>query len=114
MGGRGANFGSAGSAKTKMDSAAARMEKYRTQALPGKGFSDSGSEEYYKAQREFNSARADYNKELDKKPKLKSEAAKKTFVNGFGEATIREISTPTYRRAQKKLKKNVDNWLGGR
>lgn len=45
----------------------------------------------------------------------KSEAAeKKTFVNGYGEATHRYITTSTYERAQKRAMKSVDGWLSGR
>lgn len=42
----------------------------------------------------------------------KSESAeKKTFVNGYGEATDREITSSTYERAQKRLMKSVEGWL---
>ena len=45
----------------------------------------------------------------------KSEPAeKKTFVNGYGEATSREITSSTYERAQKRLTKSVEGWLSGR
>ena len=44
----------------------------------------------------------------------KSEPAeKKTFVNGYGEATHREITSTTYERAQKRLTKSVEGWLTG-
>lgn len=44
----------------------------------------------------------------------KSEPAeKKTFINGFGEATSREITSSTYERAQKRLMKSVEGWLTG-
>ena len=39
---------------------------------------------------------------------------KKTFVNGYGEATHREITSSTYERAQKRLTKSVEGWLSGR
>ena len=41
-------------------------------------------------------------------------AEKKTFVNGYGEATHRYITTSTYERAQKRAMKSVDGWLSGR
>lgn len=45
----------------------------------------------------------------------KSEPAeKKIFVNGYGEATHREITSSTYERAQKRLMKSVEGWLSGR
>ena len=44
----------------------------------------------------------------------KSESAeKKTFVNGYGEATSREITSTTYERAQKRLTKSVERWFTG-
>jgi hypothetical protein len=44
----------------------------------------------------------------------KSEPAeKKTFVNGYGEATDREITSTTYERAQKRLTKSVEGWFMG-
>ena len=39
---------------------------------------------------------------------------KKTFVNGYGEATHRYITTGTYERAQKRAMKSVDGWLSGK
>ncbi len=39
---------------------------------------------------------------------------KKAFVNGYGEATRREITTSTYKRAQKRLEKEFDLWFKGR
>ena len=109
MGGRGSKFGSAASAKTKMDSAAARMEKYAGQAMQGKNFNAEGSKKYYKAQREFNDARTAYNNELNKKIKDKAPAKKKTFVNSYGEATTREITSTSYKNAQKRLNKEIMN-----
>ena len=45
----------------------------------------------------------------------KSEPAeKKTFVNGYREATHRYITSSTYERAQKRSMKSVDGWLSGR
>ena len=45
----------------------------------------------------------------------KSEPAeKKTFVNGYGEATHRYITTTTYERAQKRAMKSVEGWLSGK
>ena len=44
-----------------------------------------------------------------KEPSFSSE--KKTFVNGFGEATKREITTSTYARAEKRLSKQIMNFV---
>ncbi|MGL6201129.1 MAG: hypothetical protein ACRC3H_19590 [Lachnospiraceae bacterium] len=37
-----------------------------------------------------------------------------TGVNGFGEATAREITCATYERAQKRLDKEIMSFIGGR
>ena len=44
-----------------------------------------------------------------KEPSFTSE--KKTFVNGYGEATKREITSSTYTRAEKKLSKQIMNFV---
>ena len=38
----------------------------------------------------------------------------KTFVNGYGEATRREITTLSYERAQRRMKKDMDSRFKGR
>ena len=44
-----------------------------------------------------------------KKPSFVSE--KNTFVNGYGEATKREITSSTYARAEKRLSKQIMNFV---
>lgn len=39
---------------------------------------------------------------------------KKPFINGYGEATNRYISTSTYERAEKRRQKEIISFLGGR
>lgn len=39
--------------------------------------------------------------------------AEKTFVNSFGEATKREITTSTYKSSQAKLSKEIMGFVGG-
>ncbi len=39
---------------------------------------------------------------------------KKTFVNGFGEATTRYVTTATYERQQKRLGKQIASFLGAK
>ena len=71
---------------------------------------DTPSKKYYNAQEkkvELQEAQRNVVKEIVRR---KSEEAKKqkntkTFVNSFGEATKREITTATYKRWQKKLEK---------
>lgn len=78
----------------------ARKEYYATKSKRDKVVSDLSKA--YKADAEARSRQA------------KSEPAeKKTFVNGYGEATDREITSSTYERAQKRLMKSVEGWLTG-
>lgn len=79
----------------------ARKEYYATKSKRDKVVSDLSKA--YKADAEARSKQA------------KSEPAeKKTFVNGYGEATHRYITTATYERAQKRAMKSVDGWLSGK
>lgn len=77
-------------------------KQYRTWELP---------KEYYDVQREMNTKRNALNKALDEMAKARKGQTvqeRKTFVNGFGEATRREITSSTYKRAQKRLQKEID------
>ena len=77
-------------------------KQYKTWELP---------KEYYDVQREMNTKRNALNKALDEmasRTKRQTSQGRKTFVNGFGEATRREITSGTYERAQKRLQKEID------
>ncbi len=52
--------------------------------------------------------------EAPRAPLPKYEAPFKTFVNSYGEATTRYITSGTYERAQKRMLKGVEGWLTGR
>ena len=79
----------------------ARKEYYATKSKRDKVVSDLSKA--YKADAEARSKQA------------KSEPVeKKTFVNGYGEATHRYITTTTYERAQKRAMKSVEGWLSGK
>jgi len=52
-------------------------------------------------------------KEREKKRKQqKEQPVTKTFVNSYGEATTREITSSTYKRQQKRLNKQIMSMLG--
>lgn len=81
---------------------AAITKKYRPWELP---------KEYYDVQREMNTKRNALNKALDEmasRAKRQTSKERKTFVNGFGEATRREITSQSYKRAQNRLQKEID------
>lgn len=76
------------------------------------------SKEYYNAVKKLGDLRKSYRKVIDEKTKRASEKAKntprpkKTFVNSYGEATTREITSSTYKRAEKRRQKELEKWLG--
>lgn len=112
MGGRGSNSGlSVGGAKARMDSASQKMEKYAEFAMPAH-YDDSKAKKYYAAKKEFEQARKTYNKELDSKVARTKTNTKKTFVNSYGEATTRDITTDSYKRDRKRLQRRVERNLG--
>lgn len=98
-----------------------KMAEYAEYALPSYTGKDkqTKSAKYYKYQREFNAVRRERNDLQNKISKTKRESreneakAKKKFVNSFGEATKRNITTATYEKAQRKLAKEIMRFIGG-
>ena len=76
------------------------------------------------AQRAHNEGKAIYDALRDRLGELEAEqarrrqasrpAAQRVFVNSYGEATRRHITTQTYEAAQRRLERQVGNWLSGR
>jgi chaperonin cofactor prefoldin len=138
MGGRGASSGTGGgtrslnkaidtaearvkslqSKETKLGSKMAEYAEYASPSYTGKD-KQAKSAKYYKYQREFNAVRRERNDLQNKISKTKREAreneakAKKKFVNSFGEATKRNITTANYENAQRKLAKDIMRFIGG-
>lgn len=84
----------------------AREKSQRTSAMPS---------EYYAAQREYNAARKELNKLLDQRRAEQQKVevpTQRTFVNSYGEATTRYITTSTYERARKRAQQQVEDFLG--
>lgn len=98
-----------------------KMAEYAEYALPSYTGKDkqAKSAKYYKYQREFNAVRRERNDLQNKISKTKRDSreneakAKKKFVNSFGEATKRNITTATYEKAQRKLAKEIMRFIGG-
>lgn len=63
-------------------------------------------------QRYGDDAREAERKYLEKREQGEKEQRKKTFVNSYGEATRREITTETYKRAEKRRRKKVLRNMG--
>lgn len=138
MGGRGASSGANGGTRSlnkAIDTAEARVKslqskerklgskmaeyaEYASPAYTGKD-KKAKSAKYYKYQKEFNTVRRERNDLQNKISQTKREAreneakAKKKFVNSFGEATKRTITTATYEKAQRKLAKEIMRFIGG-
>lgn len=90
----------------------AMTEISREVGIVGMGMPD----EYYLAQKklvEFQNREAVLNSEIAKRKAAEPvPVPKKTFVNSFGEATKREITTASYKRALKREEKAVRRNLG--
>lgn len=77
--------------------------------------SASDHSRYVAAQKEYQRLQAERGRVLDKMAKRKQrgrDSAGKAFVNSFGEATTREITSPTYERAQRRMKRDVLRNMG--
>ena len=129
MGGRGASSGGASISRQitvyekQMNSLGARMEKLAREGRPSsihpRG-NERKMEEYYKVQRQYNEIRRKHNTALNERARIQREKENrktkenKTFVNSYGEATGRYITSPTYERAMKRQEKEILNFLGRR
>lgn len=83
--------------------------------------SASDHRRYVAAQREYQRLQGERGRAIDKMTKEKQASAKKkqasgsagkTFVNSFGEATTREITSLAYKRAQRRMKRDVLRNMG--
>lgn len=86
-----------------------RMVELAQYATPA-NYNEKKAKEYYSVLRLMNEKRNQLNSIpiiTEAQPEVK-----KTFVNSFGEATNKYISTTTYERNQKKLENNVLRNLG--
>lgn len=132
MGGRGSSSASAKSSKARGESAESSLKSIDSRmakladtmsdtAAGHTGYlqgaptgSASDHRRYTTAQREYQRLQAERGRILDEMAKKKqaSSSARKTFVNSFGEATTREITTPTYERARRRMNRNVLRNMG--
>lgn len=76
------------------------------------------SEKYYKVLRQYQQERKKLNDFLDKKSEAErskrrtlQSTEKKRFVNSFGEAAKREITSSTYKRAMRRQEKEILRFL---
>ena len=121
MGGRGSSSGTrtAGAGRplqqieSQIGNALQRMDSLARFATPA--FYDAGkARQYYGAKRKYDELRSRRETLLNRQIKQNQNRniPRKTFVNSFGEATKREITTSTYKRQQKQLMKRTETLLG--
>lgn len=133
MGGRGSSSASVKSSKARGKSAESslksidsRMEKLEdtmsktasghTSFLQGSpNGSASDHRRYVAAQKEYQHLQAERGRILDEMAKKKqaSSSAGKTFVNSFGEATTREITSASYKRWLKRNEREIMSRMKG-
>lgn len=88
--------------------------------LQGRGGSKADSDRYRKAQARYSQLQNESMRRLQAKAarNAAANAAKpkptRTFVNGFGEATHRYITSDTYERAQRRMDKEIQGFMGRR
>lgn len=84
-----------------------RMVELAKFAVPSKDYDKSKADEFYRMQKMYWESK---NKATGNSP-ASGKKERKTFVNGFGEATTREITTQTYKNEQKRLSKEILNFI---
>lgn len=134
MGGRGSRSASGGASLQKMSYSQLDSELKRVDSRMGElgktmerkaaghmafvnempGASAADSRTYRSAQREYQKLQGDRAKIIDEmaKKRPKEKARPKTFVNSFGEATTREITSLAYKRAQRRMDRDVLRNIG--
>lgn len=92
------------------------MDAREAESQNQKAKRDAIMDQYYKLQKQNN-------KDRDKLTKLESDYAKwnkkrtekeessRPYINGYGEATTREITSLSYERAKKRADRNFDKWF---
>lgn len=117
MGGRGASSGtSINSLKNREDKIRKQMTKLYNE---NSGFMrndvkgvQEAHDKWYKLKREADNLRNKRNKIEEKNKRKHTDNQNKTFVNSYGEATTREITSAAYKRHQGRLQKQILRNMG--
>ena len=98
----------------KFDQLGQKMSEMAQYATPGSNYDDSKASKYYELKRQHNDLRSKINAKKDEEAKKrpKSKPEHRTFINGYGEATRRDITSATYERAQRRLNREIDRRFG--
>lgn len=98
------------SMQSEFDMLGNKMQELAQFAVPGANYNERKASEYYETKSKRDDLRRKINEALDAEAKPVSSKPKK-FINGYGEATSREITSGTYERAQRRMQRDVENFL---
>lgn len=105
----------------QLDTLGQQMAEQARYALPSYTGSDKQrrTREYYRTQRQYNETRQKLNKTQDRLNQARQRnnnsaaSSERPFVNSFGEATTRNITSATYERSQRSQERRIRSLLGG-
>ena len=116
FGGRGASYANVTQLKTKEDKIRVKMEKlYKDNsgfAMKDTPEVEKASNEWLKLKRQADFLRSKREVIENRKINAQSNKSNETFVNSYGEATKREITSRTYERAKKRQAKAILRNMG--
>ena len=112
-------------ARSQMDEVAERLNQLSYRIDEARMSQREGrTERVESAQRAYNEGSELYNQLRDRLGALEDEqlrrrqasqsASSRTFVNSYGEATRRNITSQSYESAQRRLNQRVESWMRGR
>nr|DAD75951.1 MAG TPA: hypothetical protein [Siphoviridae sp. ctX926] len=122
MGGRGSSSrmgaGKTGRSAASLDKKIENINTQLEKIVRSNGSAMNLPDRYYSLQRKRQGLEAQRRKLLDAKLKNRkstdTSTTRRKFVNGYGEATTREITSASYKRSQRRLDKEIDNRFKGR
>ena len=105
------------SLKTDYDNLGDKLKEYSKYAVPTDKEDKEKRTKYYEYRKQYSQKREEYINKLNEILKEKNVGNEKlskeiTKLNGYGEATNRNITSTTYERAIRRTQKDVEKWLG--
>ena len=96
-----------------------RIEQSYKKHVSEHGSASKPPQEYYDLLKRKAKVRSEITKRMNERSKIRESLPKppaptKKFVNGYGEATKREITSLSYKRWQRRLDKEIDSHFKGR
>ena len=103
--------------KTDYDNLGDKLKEYSKYAVPTDKEDKEKRAKYYEYRKQYSQKREEYNNKLNEILKEKNVVNEKlskeiTKLNGYGEATNRNITSTTYERAIRRTQRDVEKWLG--